>query len=177
MGVTGTGKSTVACALAERLAWRFAEGDDLHPPANVAKMRSGEPLTDADRWPWLQRIADWVGQGEAADHDGVVTCSALKRGYRDLLRGGHPSVRFVQLTAPRELLAERLRQRWGHYMPALLLDSQLADLQQLDADEPGVAVSGDGSPEEVLARVLSGLGGRSPNRLPPGASSRHLPAS
>ncbi len=158
MGVTGTGKTTVAQAMVDLLGWRFAEGDDLHPPANVAKMTAGQPLTDEDRRPWLERVADWIGQCEAAKADGIVTCSALKRSYRDLLRQGHPSVRFCHLTAPREVLAERLRVRQGHYMPASLLDSQLSTLEPLGPDEPGVAVSDEGATGEVLARVLAALG-------------------
>lgn len=158
MGVTGTGKTTVARAMVDLLGWRFAEGDDLHPPANVAKMTDGQPLTDEDRRPWLERVADWIGQCEAAKAEGIVTCSALKRSYRDLLRQGHPSVRFCHLTAPREVLAERLRVRQGHYMPASLLDSQLSTLEPLGPDEPGVAVSDEGSTGEVLARVLAALG-------------------
>lgn len=158
MGVTGTGKTTVAQAMVDLLGWRFAEGDDLHPPANVAKMTGGQPLTDEDRRPWLERVADWIGQCEVAKVDGIVTCSALKRSYRDVLRQGHPSVFFCHLTAPRELLEERLRDRKGHYMPASLLDSQLSTLEPLGPDEPGVVVSDDGSTGEVLARVLAALG-------------------
>jgi len=121
-------------------------------------MTGGQPLTDEDRRPWLERVADWIGQCEVATVDGIVTCSALKRSYRDVLRQGHPSVFFCHLTAPRELLEERLRDRKGHYMPASLLDSQLSTLEPLSADEPGVAVSDDGSTGEVLARVLAALG-------------------
>jgi len=157
MGVTGTGKSTLARALAERLDWRFAEGDDLHPPANVAKMRSGRPLTDDDRRPWLQRVADWIGERESADVDAVVTCSALKRSYRDLLSAGHPTVRFCHLTAPPELLEQRLRARRGHYMPASQLDDQLTTLELLGPDEPGFTIPADGTIERVLARALQAL--------------------
>jgi gluconokinase len=153
MGVSGSGKSTVAKQLAERLGWPMAEGDDFHPRANVEKMRSGHPLDDEDRWPWLRSIADWIGRHEAAGQSAVVTCSALKRAYRDLLGAGHPSVRFVYLDVPRDVLEERLGGRQGHYMPASLLDSQLGTLEPLGADEPGFALRSDGRPDEVARQA------------------------
>lgn len=158
MGVSGTGKSTVADGLVERLGWEFVEGDDLHPPANVAKMRSGSPLDDEDRWPWLRLLASWIGEREQAGRSAVVTCSALKRSYRDLLRDGHPSVWFAHVTADAALLRERLQHRSGHYMPASLLDSQLAILEPLQDDEPGAAVSGAGAPDDVVEGLLAALG-------------------
>ncbi|MEA2611053.1 MAG: gluconokinase [Chloroflexota bacterium] len=143
MGVSGAGKSSLMAALVERAHLASAEGDDFHPQANVAKMRAGTPLTDADRWPWLRAIADWIGHREAASVDAVVTCSALRRAYRDVLRDGHPSVRFVHLTTTRIVLEERLAARIGHYMPGSLLASQLELLEPLDADEPGFEVNVD----------------------------------
>jgi gluconokinase len=160
MGVAGSGKSTVARELATELGWPMAEGDDFHPRANVEKMRSGHPLDDDDRWPWLRSIADWIGRQEAAGQSAVVTCSALKRAYRDLLGAGHPSVRFVHLDVPREVLEQRLGGRQGHYMPASLLDSQLATLQPLGADEPGFAVPAGGPPDEVARLAADTLRSR-----------------
>ena len=157
MGVSGSGKSTVAALLVDRLGGEFAEGDEFHPAANVEKMRSGIPLTDEDRWPWLRRLAEWIGEHERAGRCAVVTCSALKRSYRDLLRDGHPSVWFAHVTADAELIRERLEHRSGHYMPASLLDSQLATLEPLQDDEPGASVSGAGSPEAVVDELLAAL--------------------
>jgi gluconokinase len=157
MGVSGSGKTTVARGVAERLGWVFAEGDAFHPAANVDKMAAGQPLTDDDRWPWLRVLADWIGVREEADENAVLTCSALKRSYRDLLRDGHPSVRFVHVTVSRETLAHRLAQRQGHYMPASLLDSQLATLEPLEDDEPGLLLAGDDEPADVVRALLKGL--------------------
>jgi gluconokinase len=157
MGVSGSGKTTVAHELVRRLGCDFAEGDDFHPAENVAKMRAGQPLDDEDRWPWLRRLAAWIGEHEAAGRDAVVTCSALKRSYRDLLCDGHPSVWFAHVVADPELLRERLQARTGHYMPASLLDSQLATLEPLGDDEPGVQVPGQGPPGEVTDALLAAL--------------------
>jgi len=157
MGVSGTGKSTVGVGLARALGCDFVEGDDLHPAANVEKMRSGTPLTDEDRWPWLRAVAATVGAHEAAGTDLVITCSALKRVYRDLLRDGHPSVWFAHVDTPRDVLVERLRRRQGHYMPGSLLDSQLATLQPLAPDEPGHAYSGQGSAQQTVDALLTDL--------------------
>jgi gluconokinase len=157
MGVSGSGKSTVAGTLVDRLGWEFAEGDDFHPPANVEKMRAGHPLDDDDRWPWLQRLADWIGTHEEAGRSVVVTCSALKRSYRDLLGDGHPSVWFAHVTVDADTLRERVEKRTGHYMPPSLLSSQLATLEALQDDEPGVTVSGARSPEQVVDEILAAL--------------------
>lgn len=157
MGVSGSGKSTVAAELVQRLGWDFAEGDDFHPPANVAKMRAGQPLDDEDRWPWLRTIASWVGEHEAAGKSAVVTCSALKRRYRDLLRDGHRSVWFAHVTADPELIRSRVEQRAGHYMPPSLLGSQLDALQDLEPDEPGAAVSGAESVRDIASQLLTAL--------------------
>ncbi len=157
MGVSGVGKSTIAKALAARLGWDFAEGDDFHPEANVAKMASGTPLNDDDRWPWLGLIGDWMSTEIAAGRSAVVTCSALKRSYRDLLREGRPEVRFLHLVADPDLLAMRMGERKDHFMPASLLASQLDTLELLGRDEPGVEVPVVGSPEEVAERALKAL--------------------
>jgi gluconokinase len=146
MGVSGVGKSSVAAELVDATGWVFAEGDDFHTQANRDKMAAGHPLDDDDRWPWLRRIADWIGEQEAAGRDAVVTCSALKRSYRDLLRDGHPSVRFVHLLAPPALLQTRVDNRRGHFMPPAL-----------GTDEPGYGVDTDRSPAEVADDVLARL--------------------
>jgi gluconokinase len=164
MGVSGSGKTTIAEELVARLGWDFAEGDDFHPPENVAKMRAGHPLTDEDRWPWLATIARWIGEHEAAGLNAVVTCSALMRAYRDLLRDGHPSVWFAEVDVSPEVLRERLGGRKGHYMPASLLESQLAILESLGPDEPGEIVPGDGPPDEVVEHLIAHL--RREGRLP-----------
>ncbi len=162
MGVAGSGKSTVMAALAERLGWATAEADDFHSPANVAKMRSGEPLTDDDRRPWLASLAAWIGEREAADagfgESAIVTCSALKRSYRDMLRRGHPSVRFVHLSAPPAVLDRRMRGRTGHYMPPALLASQIETLEPLQPDEPGWVVSTETGLDAVVRSILSLIG-------------------
>lgn len=157
MGVSGSGKSTVAEGLVQRLGWEFAEGDEFHPKANVEKMASGTPLDDDDRWPWLRTLAGWIAEHEQAGRSVVVTCSALKRSYRDLLRDGNPSVWFAHVTVDPDVLRERLQRRAGHYMPASLLDSQLATLEQLQPDEPGAEVSGAGTPDEVVEQLLAVL--------------------
>ena len=157
MGVSGVGKTSVAHELVERTGWTFQEGDDLHPEANRAKMAAGHPLDDDDRWPWLRRIADWIGVREAAGEGAVVTCSALKRSYRDLLRDGHPSVRFVHLLADETVLGARVSHRRHEYMPSSLLRSQLDTLQPLEPDEPGVAVETHGDPDAVADRALNAL--------------------
>ncbi|MFZ2015464.1 MAG: gluconokinase [Nocardioides sp.] len=158
MGVSGSGKTTLAHALADRLHWRFQEGDDLHPAANLAKMSRGEPLTDADREPWLRALVAWIEERLAAGESGVLTCSALHRSYRDVLRAGRPQVRFCHVTVDPEVLRARLERRTGHYMPPSLLPSQLAALEPLQPDEPGVTVPGDGPAETVVEEALRRLG-------------------
>ena len=120
-------------------------------------MAAGTPLDDEDRWPWLRRIAAWIGEQEAAGRDAVLTCSALKRSYRDLLRDGHPSVWFAHMQVSQQVLADRLAQRKGHYMPPSLLDSQLATLEPLADDEPGDVIAGDGPLTEAVTELLSDL--------------------
>ncbi len=151
------GKTSVAQALASETHWSFQEGDELHPAANVAKMTAGHPLDDDDRWPWLRRVSEWIGTQERAGRGAVVTCSALKRVYRDLIREGHPSVRFVHLTASKEVLTDRVTHRLGHYMPPSLLHSQLDVLEPLGPDELGVKIETDGNPQVVAARALEAL--------------------
>jgi gluconokinase len=158
MGVSGSGKTTLGQGLAERLGWRFQEGDELHPRANVEKMSRGEPLTDEDRWPWLDAIGEWLDERARADENAVLTCSALRRVYRDRLRSGRPGLRFCHVDVAEEVLRERLEERRGHYMPASLLPSQLATLEPLADDEPGVVVSAVGDPDDVLAEALEALG-------------------
>jgi gluconokinase len=158
MGVAGSGKTTLARGLARRLRWEFCEGDELHPPANVATMSRGQPLTDEDRRPWLEAIGRWMDGRLAEGSPGVLTCSALRRAYRDLLRDGRPGVAFCHLTATADLLRSRLERRRGHYLPSSLLPSQLATLEPLGPDEPGVTLSAAGSPASVLAEALRRLG-------------------
>ena len=153
MGVSGVGKSTVMAALEGRMTARFAEGDDFHPESNVRLMRAGTALTDEDRWPWLRAIAEWIGGCERDVVDGVVTCSALRRRYRDVLRDGHPSVHFVHLTLGPAALEQRLASREGHYMPASLLASQLETLEPLGSDEPGFEIDAGQSPSEIAAAI------------------------
>ncbi len=158
MGVSGSGKTTLARGLAARLGWPFQEGDDLHPAANVAKMARGEPLTDHDRWPWLRSVGAWMDARLTAGESGVLTCSALHRSYRDVLTSGRPQVRFCHVTVDAALLRARLEHRSGHYMPASLLPSQLAALEPLQPDEPGVTLPGDGPPEALVDEALRQLG-------------------
>jgi gluconokinase len=157
MGVSGSGKTTLGEGIAQRLHWRFQEGDDLHPRANVEKMSRGEPLTDADRWPWLDAIGRWLDERAEAGENAVLTCSALRRPYRDRIREGRPGVRFCHVVASDETLRERLEHRQGHYMPASLLPSQLATLEPLAEDEPGFVVEAAGEPSDVLAEALRAL--------------------
>lgn len=155
MGVSGCGKSTVAGVLAGRLGWDFAEGDDLHPAANVAKMAAGHPLDDADRRPWLANVAGWITDHTAAGEPGIITCSALKKSYRDVLRGEH--VVFVYLAGTREEIQRRLMSRHGHYMPASLLNSQFDALQPPTSQEEAITVDiATGSAtesEEIIDRL------------------------
>ncbi|WP_456845744.1 gluconokinase [Cellulomonas sp. P5_C6] len=151
MGVSGTGKSTTAALLAQRLGRPMIEGDDLHPAANVEAMRAGRALTDADRLPWLQAVRDAMTE---AGGPAVVTCSALRRSYRDILRTAEGGVRFVHLVVPADELARRLATRTGHFMPATLLASQLATLEPLGPDEDGVDVPVVGTPDETADEAL-----------------------
>jgi carbohydrate kinase (thermoresistant glucokinase family) len=158
MGVSGSGKTTVAVMLAEALGVDFLEGDDLHPRSNVEKMKSGTPLNDDDRWPWLKAIAgkidDWLAHGRG----GVVTCSALKRAYRDILIGVRPNVRLVYLKGSHQLIHDRMAARKGHFMPVGLLANQFAVLQEPGPDEAPVVVDIGGTPAEIVAEIISQLG-------------------
>ncbi|MFF9809727.1 gluconokinase [Streptomyces coeruleorubidus] len=149
MGVSGSGKTTVGRLLAQRLGVPYAEGDDFHPASNVAKMRAGHPLDDEDRRPWLDEIARWL-TGHA-DSGGVVTCSALKRRYRDRLASAAPHVFFLHLDGSPELIAARITARRGHFMPPELLRTQFADLEPMGEDEAGAAIPIDGTPEQTAA--------------------------
>jgi gluconokinase len=157
MGVSGCGKSTVGSLLAARTGWPFLDADPLHPAANVAKMVRGEPLTDADRWPWLDLVAAWIAERRRADQSGVIGCSALKRRYRDRLREADPGLRFAFLTGDREILLARIAQRHGHFFPARMLDSQLADLEPPTLDERPIVVHIGQSPEAVVDAILVAL--------------------
>ena len=157
MGVSGSGKTTLAALLGQRLDCPVAEADEFHPAANIAKMASGTPLTDEDRWPWLGAIRDWMTDNAASGHGSIVTCSALKRSYRDLLREASGVVRFVHVTGDPELVAERMRHRSGHFMPETLLPSQLQTLEPLGAGEDGLTLANDSTPEDLADRALAAL--------------------
>ena len=154
MGVSGAGKSTIGALLAQRLARAFLEGDSFHPPANVEKMRRGIALTDADRLPWLRTLAAEIDKARMSGKRIVVTCSALKRAYREILAGGHTDVLFVYLKGAKEVIAQRLAVRAGHFMPPLLLDSQFATLEEPDADELSYAVGIEGMPEDIVEAIV-----------------------
>jgi gluconokinase len=153
MGVSGCGKSTVAAILASRLGWPFEEGDALHPQVNIEKMAAGHPLTDADRWPWLAKVADWIDERVDAGENGLITCSALKRSYRDLINRRGSGLIFIFLSGSKETIAARLAARHGHYMRASLLDSQFADLEEPAADEPAIRVD-IGPPAAEIAELI-----------------------
>ena len=157
MGVSGSGKSTLAEELVHRLGWRMQEGDALHPPANVAKMARGEALTDEDRAPWLDAIGRVIDGWRAAGRAGIVTCSALKRAYRDRLRAGRPELVFVYLHGEKQLIHDRLAHRRGHFMPAALLDSQIATLEAPAADEHAISLAVDRPPAALATELLDSL--------------------
>lgn len=157
MGVSGSGKTTVAALLAGRLGWQFEEGDALHPQANVDKMAAGHPLTDEDRWPWLERIADWIDDRLDSGQSGVITCSALKRSYRDLLARRGSGVLFVSLAGTEDTIASRLTVRQGHFMPVGLLKSQLADFEEPGQDEPAITLDVGAMPSVIVQRIVDKL--------------------
>jgi gluconokinase len=156
MGVSGSGKSTVGALVAGKLHRAYAEADDFHPAANVAKMAAGHPLTDEDRWPWLAAIGRWIDERIAKGEPGVVTCSALTRKYRDVLR--RPEARIVYLRGSRELIAQRLAARPGHFFKADMLASQLAALEEPAPDEGVATVDIGGTPEEIADAVVAAAG-------------------
>ncbi|HEY1447653.1 MAG TPA: gluconokinase [Caulobacteraceae bacterium] len=158
MGVAGAGKTTIARAVAARLSWEFLDGDDLHPAANVAKMKRGQPLDDADRASWLALIAGWIDEQASTGHAGVVACSALKRRYREVLAGGRPYVRIVYVEGARELIAERIAVRDHAYFPASLLDSQFEALEPPSPEENPIVVNASQSLEEQVSEVAAALG-------------------
>lgn len=157
MGVCGCGKSTIAAQLAEALKLPFAEADVFHPPANIKKMENGVALNDEDRWPWLASLRDWMSAQTRAGIGSIVTCSALKRSYRDVLREAEGDVVFVLLHGSRELLAERISSRKGHFMPLSLLDSQLDTLELPQADEPVLTFNIAHPPEQLHQEILHTL--------------------
>ena len=157
MGVAGCGKTTAADNLHRALGWPIAEADDFHPAANIAKMSRGVPLTDEDRWPWLTSLRDWMSARAADGIRTIVTCSALKRSYRDLLSEAEGRVFFIHLLADPDELRERMAHREGHFMPPALLPSQFAALEPLDDDEDGVTVVSRPTPEETLDALLAAL--------------------
>ena len=157
MGVAGSGKSTIAPLLAKRLQCEVAEADDFHSPANVAKMTAGIPLTDEDRAPWLRDIAAWIAEHDRHGRSAVVTCSALKLVYRDVLRAASPRVVFLHLAGTRELIAGRMRARTHRFMPVALLESQFATLEPLAPGERGITIENSGPPEALAAAALEQL--------------------
>jgi len=156
-GVSGCGKTTVGALLAGRLRWRFADADTFHPEANVAKMRAGIPLTDTDREPWLQAITDWMDARIAADQSAVVTCSALKRAYRDRLLAGRPAATMVFLQVSKHVLEKRLTSRTDHFFPEKLLDSQLAALEPPGPGERVYSVLAEDDPAQTAAKIIATL--------------------
>lgn len=156
MGVSGSGKSTAGAALARRLGVPFADADDFHPPANIAKMAAGVPLDDRDRAPWLRAVGAWLA---AHPDGGVVTCSALKRAFRDLLRAAAPAVRFVHLAGDPGVVRDRVANRTGHFMPVGLVASQFAALEPLAPDEPGVVLDLDQPVDRLVDACLTAVGG------------------
>jgi gluconokinase len=177
MGVSGSGKSTIAASLAIRLGWTYEDADWFHPAANIEKMHSGQPLTDEDRWPWLQAIAAHI---EATRHSGghsVIACSALKRAYRDVLVGGRRDVCIVYLKGERDLIARRMAVRHGHFMPASLLDSQFATLEEPAEDERAIVVPIEPRPAEIVNAIVAQLGfGARPGDAQAGGAPDRLPA-
>lgn len=155
MGVTGSGKSTVGSLLAAELGVPFADADDLHSEANVRKMAAGHPLTDEDRWPWLERVGEALREHESSGL--VMACSALKRAYREAILAVEPRTEFILLDGARELLEQRLAARHGHFMPQSLLDSQLKILEPIGRDEPGITVPIDRAPGEIADDIRSKL--------------------
>ncbi len=156
MGVSGSGKSTVAQALKQRLGWKYAEGDDFHPAANVEKMADGQALTDEDRWPWLHSLAQWTREQDEQGRSTVLACSALRRAYRDILRGGGEGTAFVHVHGDTDLLRQRMQSR-EHFMPASLLKSQLDTLEPLQSEEVGAVFDIAEPPERIASQAITFL--------------------
>ena len=157
MGVSGSGKSTIAAMLAHRLHWLYEDGDWFHPKKNVEKMHHGEPLTDEDRWPWLHAIADWIDATRRSGNHGIVACSALKRAYRDILIGNRTDVRLIYLRGDQDLIGQRIAARADHFMPPKLLDSQFRTLEEPKADEHPITVSVVPHPREIVETIVQKL--------------------
>jgi gluconokinase len=157
MGVSGSGKTTIAKGVADRFGWQMLEGDKLHPPANIAKMSAGTPLTDEDRWPWLHAIAAAIDDWRADGISGVVACSALKRAYRDILIGPRTDVVLVYLQGSHDLIARRMAARHGHFMPPGLLDSQFATLEEPGEAEHPIVASIAPSPDAIVESIIESL--------------------
>jgi len=157
MGVSGSGKTTIAKGLAEKLGWQFQEGDALHPQSNVEKMKGGTPLTDEDRLPWLHKIAEKIDEWRASGVSGVITCSALKHSYRDIIVGDRPDVVLVYPKGSEALIAGRMAKRHGHFMPASLLHSQFTVLEEPSPDENAITVDIDRTPDEIEDEIVRRL--------------------
>jgi gluconokinase len=165
MGVSGCGKSTIGALLASRLRWEFEDADWFHPASNIDKMHNGIPLTDEDRWPWLEAIAAWIDKTRQSGEHAVVACSALKRSYRDILIGNRADVRLVYLKGEEALIARRFAARHEHTMPQALLHSQFEALEEPGPDEKPITVSIEPKPREIAAEILSALNVADPGRL------------
>jgi gluconokinase len=164
MGVSGSGKTTVAALVSAALGGQFQEGDDLHPAENVEKMHSGTPLTDGDRMPWLHKIVEEIDDWRAKGESGVLTCSALKRSYRDIIIGDRREVNLVYLKGSYDLIRRRMAERHDHFMPLALLDSQFATLQEPTPDEHAIIVDVGGRPAEIAAEIVHQLEMRQQSR-------------
>jgi gluconokinase len=160
MGVSGSGKSTIAAMLAQELRWTYEDADWFHPKSNIEKMHGGEPLTDEDRWPWLHAIAAWIDATRRIGNHGVIACSVLKRAYRDILIGERRDVRLIYLKGDRDLIARRLAARDGHFMPPALLASQFETLEEPQADEHAIVASIVPHPREIVTNIVLALGKR-----------------
>ena len=158
MGVSGSGKTTVAALLAGRLGWEYEDADDFHSPANVRKMHGGTPLTDEDRWPWLENMAAWIDATRSVGRHGVLACSALKRAYRQILVGSRPDVQLVYLRGDKALIAGRQAARHNHFMPPTLVDSQFATLEEPGPEEHPVTVSVAPRPPAIVDGIMRGIG-------------------
>ena len=158
MGVSGCGKTTVGVDLAAHLGWEYQEGDALHPPENILKMSAGTPLKDDDRKPWIAKVSDWIDSYCMAGRDGVISCSALRKSYRQMIIGNHNDVHLVYLSGTRELLSRRLAERKDHFMPPDLLESQLEILEEPSAAEHAIVVTIDRTPNDLVRVICDGLG-------------------